>query len=319
MKLTSFIHCVILPFSACTPIASAAEVLPDPLELKGTQTERVMILKKAKAPHIVTGDYSVPEGYELTIEPGTLIAFSRDSGLTVQGTLTISGTADAPVMFAGKVTGAASWQGLRINKSPSTTISHIRITGAKNGIYVNGAKPLIESAVLFGNTVGLKIGESGSASDPIVRNCLITENREDGIQLFGSKMTVEQCTIYRNGGWGLRGEYYASPKISDSRITENKEGGLWCKLYTCKAEAHNSVFLQNGKFDVFNESPEAWDFTGNWWGAPATTQLQKKGDTADLGAIRDGRDRGESGKGEVRLSGFLESEPTGIGSTLKLR
>jgi parallel beta-helix repeat protein len=319
MKFASLTRCAIVSSSVIGLVASAAEVLPDPLELKGTQTERVMTLKKAKTPHIITGDYSVPEGYELNIEAGTLVIFSRDSGLTVQGNLTISGTEDAPVKFAGKVTGAASWQGLRINKSPSTTISHIRISGAKNGIYVNGAKPLIENAALFGNTVGIKIGESGSASNPILRNCLITENKEDGIQLFGSKVTIEQCTVHRNGGSGLRGEYYASPQITGSRITENKEGGLWCKLYTCKAEAHNSMILQNGKFDVFNESPEAWDFTGNWWGAQATAQLQKKGDTADLGAIRDGRDRGESGKGEVRLSGFLESEPTGIGSTLKLR
>jgi len=217
------------------------------------------------------------------------------------------------------VTGAAAWQGLRINKSPSTVITFVRITGAQNGIYINASKPRVANAILTANMVGLHAGEYGSGSHPTLKNCLITGNKKDGIVLIGSSVTLDHCTIFRNGGWGIRGEYYASPTISWSSITENKKGGVWCRLYTCKAEVHNSVFLKNGNCDVFNDSPEQWDFSGNWWGPAATQLLQKKGDTVNLQSIRDGRDPGTTGLGEVRLFNFLEKEPEECGSTLNLK
>ena len=84
---------------------------------------------------------------------------------------------------------------------------------------------------------------------------------------MASSASLERCTLLRNGGWGIRGEYYASPSISASVISDNKKGGIWCKLYTCKPEVHDSVFLRNSQYEVFNDSPEMWDFSGNWWGS----------------------------------------------------
>jgi len=301
------------------PFAQSAEPTPAPLQLKGTQIQKTLTLVRAKTPHIVTGEYAVPEGSELTLEAGTEIAFAKDAGLTIRGVLQIKGTEAAPVILAGKVTGTAAWQGLRINKSPSTVITFVRITGAQIAIYVNASKPTIENAILTANTVGLHAGEYGSGSHPNLTNCLITRNKDDGIVLVGSSATLDHCTIFRNGGWGIRGEYYASPTITWSSITENKKGGVWCRLYTCKAEAHNCVFLKNANCDVFNDSPEQWDFSGNWWGSAATQLLQKKGDTANLQSIRDGRDPGTTGLGEVRVFGFLEKEPNKCGSTRTLK
>ena len=307
-----------IAFSVFAQSVQSAELEPEAFQLKGTQIHKTVTLVRAKTPHIVTGEYAVPEGSELTIEPGTELVFAKNAGLTIRGKLQIKGTEAAPVVLCGKVTGAAAWQGLRINNSPSTVIDFVRITGAQNGIYVNGSKPTIENALLTGNTVGLYVGNYGSGSHPSLKNCLITKNREDGIVLVGSSATLDHCTIFRNGGWGIRGEYYASPVITWSSITENQKGGVWCRIYTCKAEAHNSIILKNSKYDVFNDSPEQWDFSGNWWGTAATQLLQKKGDTANLQSIRDGRDRGTTSLGEVLLFNFLEKEPENCGSTLRL-
>ena len=183
---------------------------------------------------------------------------------------------------------------------------------------MHASKPSIDNTILANNIVGLFAGEYGSGSEPTLKNCLITQNREDGVVLRSSSAVFEHCTISRNGGWGIRGEYYSSPSISSSIISDNKKGGVWCKLYTCKPTAHNSTFLRNSEYEVFNESPEVWDFSGNWWGANDTQILKRKGDTANLRSIRDGRDKDPTGLGEVILSNFLEAAPANCGSSLSL-
>jgi hypothetical protein len=78
------------------------------------------------------------------------------------------------------------------------------------------------------------------------------------------------------------------------------------------------MFLRNKDYDVFNGSPEIWDFSENWWGVSDTQTLKSKGDTANLRSIRDGRDRDAVGLGEVTLSNFLKAEPANCGSSLSL-
>jgi hypothetical protein len=51
------------------------------------------------------------------------------------------------------------------------------------------------------------VGEYGGGSEPVLKNCLITQNRDDGVVLRASSAAFERCTISRNGGWGIRGEY----------------------------------------------------------------------------------------------------------------
>ena len=183
---------------------------------------------------------------------------------------------------------------------------------------MHSSKPVIENSILTANIVGIYAGEYGSESRPTLKNCLITQNREDGIVLIGSSAMIDHCTISRNGGWGIRGEYYASPSISASVISDNRGGGIWCRFYTCKVEAHGSSFLRNKDYDISNESPEIWDFSGNWWGGSDAQLLKSKGDTANLRSVPDGRDKDTTGRGEVLLLNFLEQEPTDVGSSLSI-
>jgi predicted metal-dependent hydrolase len=83
-------------------------------------------------------------------------------------------------------------------------------------------------------------------------------------------------------------------------------------------DAHNSMFLRNKDYDVFNGSPEIWDFSENWGNISDTQTHKSKGDTANLRSIQDGRDRDAVGLGEVTLSNFLEAEQANSGSSLSL-
>ena len=304
--------------NAILAIALAAALqAEEPRQLNGTQAEKVMTLVRGTSPYLVTGTYDVPPESELIIEAGTKLLFAKDAALNVRGTLLIKGSESAPVELTGKATGGPTWQGLRINKSPSTQIDYARISGAKNGIYVYSSKIVVNDTVLASNIVGLY---SGGDSKSTFTNCLITQNREDGVHLQGPSAVVafNRCTISRNGGWGIRGSYYVSTSIIGSIVSDNKNGGLQFDNYTNKAEAHDSMFLRNKDYDVFNGSPEIWDFSGNWWGTSETQQLKSKGDTANLRSIGDGRDKDAVGKGEVILSNFLEREPEDCGSRLSL-
>ena len=104
---------------------------------------------------------------------------------------------------------------------------------------------------------------------------------------MASSATIEHCTISRNGGWGIRREYYASPSISASVISENRGGGIWCWLYTCKVTSRGSIVARNENYDVSNGSPETWVFSGNWQSAADKQLLKSKGDTANLRSIHE--------------------------------
>ena len=103
---------------------------------------------RTTSPYLVTGTYEVPAGSELTIEPGTKLAFSKDAALIIRGRLLIKATESAPVELSGKASGTATWQGLRINSSPDVQIDHVRIRGAQTGIYVHSSKPVIENSII---------------------------------------------------------------------------------------------------------------------------------------------------------------------------
>lgn len=283
--------------------------------LAGTQKEDILKLSADTKPYILRGDYSIPAGKQLEIEQGTIVVAEKGAGISAAGTLLISGTQDAPVTFMSKVPGQASWEGIKIQKSDSSRIQFAIISGAKSGIYVSGCKPEITGCLLQRNTVGIKVGDYGAGGHPTVTNCVIANNNEDGIQLNASSANMSNCTIVQNGGWGIRGEYYASPKIERTIISKNKKGGLYCWLYTCKVEAHGCIIENNKNCNVQNGSPEDWDFSGNWWGKASTQKLIKSGDTANLPGILDGHDKENTGK--VRLNEFLREPPKECGATLK--
>jgi hypothetical protein len=59
-------------------------------------------LPAEKGPYLVASDIYVPAGKTVTIRAGTVFLFKNFTGLHVQGTLVITGTADKPVIFTSE-------------------------------------------------------------------------------------------------------------------------------------------------------------------------------------------------------------------------
>jgi hypothetical protein len=58
-----------------------------------------MTLDSAGNPFIVEKDITVPKGKSLTINEGCALIFKQFTGLTIQGSCTVNGTKDHPVVF----------------------------------------------------------------------------------------------------------------------------------------------------------------------------------------------------------------------------
>ena len=166
--------------------------------------------------------------------------------------------------------------------------------------------PSLVGCVLAGNRIWFHVGDYGSASTAKLENCVISFNEKHGVSIKGSAASFWSCTISRNGGWGIYGEYYASPAIKSSIITGNREGGLFCKHYQCKVSAEGSVLVGNAEVDVRNESSLLWDLRGNYWGPVITAAARKLGSGITLPNV----------VGKAQVDGFLTEMPKSCGATL---
>lgn len=285
--------------------------------LTGTQSEKLRRLGPGGT-YVVRTQYHVPAGAELRIHAGTTMIAENDALLSVAGTLTVDGTRKAPVTFRGKASGRSAWKGIKIEKSDTSVIRFAEIRGAEVAVHVHHCKPTIFACMIVRNAVGVKAGAYGSGSTPHIEHCVIAENKEHGIELVGSGAKIVRCEIRRNGGWGIRGFYYASPDIERTIISENGEGGIWCQHYECSVVAHECAIYKNSKCEMRNHGSKDWDCSRNWWGETSTRILRKQGEGANLKCIEDGLDPLEETKGSgiVRLTDFLPDRPRVCGASL---
>lgn len=116
----------------------------------------------------------------LTIEPGVVISFGPQGGLSVlSGSIEAVGTGEKPVVMQGVSTQRGSWQGLTVmSADPGNTLEHVEVRHA------GGA----QAAVVVGNGARLSIKDS-----------LIEESRTHGLTVSDSAtLTFENNTIARN-------------------------------------------------------------------------------------------------------------------------
>src|SRR5512136_2082510 len=92
-----------------------------------------MTLDSTGNPFIIEKDIVVPKGKSLTIKEGCALLFKQFTGLTIQGTCTVNGTQEHPVVFTSindamfnKTTaqeaGAFDWNGITIVKKSGPAV-----------------------------------------------------------------------------------------------------------------------------------------------------------------------------------------------------
>jgi hypothetical protein len=134
---------VLLAVLSCSSVSAArAQTVVPAGNLAGN-----VVWTPAGNPYIVQGDITVPAGSTLTIQAGTeIILAASDSAsagldpneveISIAGTLTVAGTAAAPVNFlVDPATTFYNWRGIRIEAAAAgATIDHAVISGAEYAI-----------------------------------------------------------------------------------------------------------------------------------------------------------------------------------------
>ncbi len=175
-------------------------LLPSNLNVSGT-------LPAAPVPYTALSGLTIAANATVTLEPGTVLGFSPNRGLTVDGQLVASGTPERPIIFTGvNLESTFRWAGISINdkQSPAdvTELRHCVLEFSRFGLVLD------------------------NASIPVV-DCLIADNAGPGIDLVGgSSPRIEGCTIAQNLGHGIVNDSGSNPRVEGCAIFGNALRGI---------------------------------------------------------------------------------------------
>ncbi len=173
----------------------------------------------------ITGNVTVPFGYVLKLEPGTILRFANNTGLYVYGRFEANGTADNPITFTSASTspGKGIWSGIYFYDSSldQSSIDHALIEYASRGVWCGSANPSITNAMLSNNLVGVFLSTSSAA----IVGCTIMDSRDHGVYTEGnsSPYLANNHIVRCNNGIWLNGSY-GSPTIRNNIIRTNANG-----------------------------------------------------------------------------------------------
>jgi hypothetical protein len=144
----------------------------------------------------VRTDLTIPSDKVLNIAAGTLIRVTEGKSITVQGSMVVNGTANAPVRFIAATAGQ-TWNGIQVNSGGSLVMNYTKLYNAQpECIYVNMPVAvnlnhcLIDgSSISTGNSAALKL--LNSYDKVMVVDSTVIENvGENGKGLYVSNCKV---------------------------------------------------------------------------------------------------------------------------------
>jgi parallel beta-helix repeat protein len=167
---------------------------------------------------------TIPAGRTLTLNAGTILKFDSSGWqVSVDGTLTVNGTAGSPVVFTDDADDTAG--GDTNSNGPGTGSPT-----AWEGIIFNqgsNASSLTYADIRYGGSSFVSNVEMNSAS-PTLTNCTIRNCYTDGMDLNGgaangpSLPTVTGCTFTGNGGYAIqRAHLRAVPGVTSNTASGN--------------------------------------------------------------------------------------------------
>ncbi|MBI3303116.1 MAG: right-handed parallel beta-helix repeat-containing protein, partial [Deltaproteobacteria bacterium] len=124
----------------------------------------------------------------------------------------------------------------------------------KNGFFITHDHHVIDGFIVTGATVGVKIGPHDAGNGPvtgvIVRNCQVTGNSSNGIQLTNAiGGVVEDSTVSQNGRNGI---FYSSGQdgqIHDNVVNANAQFGIYVRSGT-GYQVWNNTATGNGRGNI---------------------------------------------------------------------
>jgi len=204
--------------------------------------------------YFVNGDLSVSGNSTLNIISGTVLSFRDNTSFTINGTLSVQGTASNPITFI-RSGGSGLWAGLKINGTAN--IDHAIIEYAGQGVsFLNPSTGSILNSELHNNNYGIYV----NGSLPTIQTCNIHDNNGWGIYIYntnnigaaGERTRVLNNLIYGNGSYGID-LYNASPSIQNNEIY-NQTYGIYgysnCSPYLGQYEEYGNNNIHDNTYGI---------------------------------------------------------------------
>ncbi len=132
----------------------------DLLAERTCEGEQYGVWSAQEAPYYIIGNVIIPEGEELTIEPGVEVIFTGNYHLSVYGTLTAVGEADENANVFFYHSDALLWQGIQFEPGSDGEISECTIHNAWIALDCNQAAPAIHSNRIYAVSTGINCFQS---------------------------------------------------------------------------------------------------------------------------------------------------------------
>ena len=180
---------------------------------------------------LLTGDLLILPDRTLTLQPGTTVRVRKAestkidpeylSSLTeilVRGNLLAEGTADAPIIFLPETAPGAGeivWAGITLDHSPASSLRHLRIEGAEQGILSISSSPQLAENTIYNCRYGLVVQGPGSAG------------------IYNNQIKAGEGGLFVLAG--------ASPEVVGNRITAQVEEGLFVDAASAPRLGRNEI------------------------------------------------------------------------------
>jgi hypothetical protein len=148
--------------------------------------------------------------YDLILEAGALIRFSRDAGIYCRGNFLVKGTADAPVQLISQ-TGGDTWGGIYIRQADKVHISHLEVSNSRAFHQLNfsltGAITIYDSPTYINDTRIFDIQAEDALnvvnSEFEIIQLRINNTVSDAIDIDFSEGRLSDISISNIGGDGI--------------------------------------------------------------------------------------------------------------------
>ncbi len=172
----------------------------------------------------VTGNLTIPSGYTLEIQPGTVVEFIDFCRLIVNGKLIADGSSDSITFTSGKSTkNQGDWDGIFIYSADTTII--------KNCILEFGGSWNNETAIINTYSAGIV-----NISESTIRN-----SDRGGVYIFSGFGTIQDNVIVNTRRGGVYVAYSGDGLIQGNKISLGTSYGIWVSDASVVAK-HNEIF-----------------------------------------------------------------------------